>query len=149
MSALQHPEKSTRFFTIGYGGRSPEDFLVLLTTHGVRSIADVRIRPDRASMGAYTKAKTNDKGIERLLNERGISYHHILELGNLFLGFDDWRPHYRELLRYSGDLLVSRLELLRAPFCLLCAEKRVSECHRSMIADHLVTTRGWIVDHIE
>lgn len=63
------------FFTIGYGGRSPEAFLALLTIHGVRSIADVRIRPDRASMGTYTKARTDDKGIERLLNERGIAYH--------------------------------------------------------------------------
>jgi hypothetical protein len=87
-----------KFFTIGYGGRVPEEFLSLLASHWVRSIADVRIRPDRASTGAYTKARTSDKGIEKLLNDRGITYHSILELGNLFLDLDDWRPAYQELL---------------------------------------------------
>src|SRR4051812_33613456 len=99
-----------QFFTIGYGGRRPEDFLEQLEAHGIGAVADVRLRPDRASMGAYTKARTADKGIERLLGERGIAYHHILELGNLFLDLDDWVPHYRALLHDSGALLVARLE---------------------------------------
>ena len=98
------------FFTIGYGGRSPESFLERLESHGVRTVADVRLRPDRASMGAYTKARSAEKGIERLLGERGIAYQHILELGNLFLDLEDWGPPYRELLRSSGRLLVARLE---------------------------------------
>ena len=136
------------FFTIGYGGRIPEEFLGLLALMVVRAMADVRIRPDRASMGAYTRARTHDKGIERLLAGQGIAYHHILELGNLFLDLEDWRAPYRELLRRSGDLLVARLEI-PAPMCLLCAERRAADCHRQVIADHLVASRGWDVHHIE
>ena len=138
-----------RFFTIGYGGRAPDEFAGLLVRHGVRSVADVRIRPDRASMGAYVKARSADKGIERLLGDRGIAYASILELGNLFKDLDDWRPSYRALFERAGDLLVGRLEALPAPFCLLCAEKRVADCHRQVIADFLVATRGWTVEHIE
>ncbi|MGO9471369.1 MAG: DUF488 family protein [Isosphaeraceae bacterium] len=138
-----------KFYTIGYGGRVPDDFAGLLVQHGVRSIADVRIHPERASMGAYVKARTADKGIEKLLSEQGIAYRSILELGNLFRDLDDWRPAYRMLFERAGDLLVARLGELPTPFCLMCAEKRVADCHRLVIAEFLVKTKGWTVDHIE
>ncbi len=138
-----------KFYTIGYGGRVPDEFAGLLVRHGVRSIADVRIRPEVSSMGAYVKAKTPDKGIEKLLGERGIAYHSILELGNLFKDLGDWGPAYRALFERAGDLLVDRLDRLPNPFCLMCAEKRVAECHRRIIAEFLVSTRGWDVEHIE
>jgi uncharacterized protein (DUF488 family) len=137
------------FYTIGYGGRRPEEFIELLVRHGVRSVADVRIRPESASMGAYVKARTADKGIAKLLGDRGIAYHSILELGNLFRDLDDWRPSYGALFERAGDLLVGRLEALPRPFCLLCAEKRVADCHRQVIAEFLVARRGWTVEHIE
>ena len=70
-------------------------------------------------MGSYVRARSADKGLEKLLSDQGISYHPILELGNLFMELDDWRPAYRELLRQSGDLLAARLDGLHEPFCLL------------------------------
>ena len=137
------------FFTIGYGGRPPEEFVGLLVAHGVRTVADVRIRPDRASMGAYVRARSPDRGIERLLGGREIGYRSILELGNLFLDRDDWPSLYRSFFDRAGEMLVGRLFELPRPFCLLCAEKRVADCHRRVIADHLVAARGWTVHHIE
>ena len=101
-----------KFYTIGYGGRMPSDFLNLLVEHQVRSLADVRIRPDRASMGAYVKARTPEKGIEKLLSDGGILYRSFLELGNMFKDMDDWRPSYRALFDRAGDLLVGGLEEL-------------------------------------
>lgn len=138
-----------KFYTIGYGGRVPAEFASLLVLRGVRSVADVRIHPERASMGAYVKARSADKGIEKLLGDRGIVYRSILELGNLFRDLEDWRPSYRALFDRAGDLLVERLGELPGPFCLMCAEKRVAECHRLVIADFLVATKGWNVEHID
>ena len=98
----QTGDRSVIFYTVGYGGRKPDEFVELLLEHGVRSIADVRIRPDRASMGSYARAKSPEKGIEKLLGDRGIAYHAILELGNLFRDREDWGPAYRAFFERAG-----------------------------------------------
>jgi hypothetical protein len=69
--------------------------------------------------------------------------------GNLFLEFENWEARYKKLLDQSGDLLVERLSGVTQPFCLLCAEKRVAECHRRLIADYLFEKKNAFVDHIE
>lgn len=139
-----------KFYTIGYGGRAPEDFINLLKHNGIATLVDVRLRPDRASMGVYVKAKTTDKGLEALLNKNGIAYVSLIELGNLFLEFDDWQERYTRFLAQSGDLVVERLQIVEQhPICLMCAEKKVDECHRRQIADYLVNRKGWTVEHIE
>jgi uncharacterized protein (DUF488 family) len=136
-----------KFFTIGYGGRKPAEFVALLTEAGVRTIVDVRLRPDKASMGSYAKAKTQDKGIEALLAAHGIGYRSLPELGNPFLGDDDWPRLYEELIRKAGDLLTRRLADVPEPFCLMCAEKRVEECHRRIIAEFLAA-EGYGATHL-
>jgi uncharacterized protein (DUF488 family) len=136
-------------FTIGYGGRTREQFLALLCSHGVRTVVDVRLRPDRASMGIWVKAKTAEKGIEQWLAEAGIGYRSLVELGNVFLGFDDWPERYARLLEGSGELLTERLGDISGPLCLMCAEKRPAECHRRQIAEYLARTQGAQIQHLE
>ncbi len=140
--------RPVKFFTIGYGGRSPAEFIDKLLCAGVKTIADVRLRPDRASMGCYTKAKTSEKGIEALLSANGIGYVSLVELGNFFLHDPDWPRLYQELISRSGELLTRRIHSLGNAFCLLCAEKQVKDCHRRIIADFLVG-QGNEVEHIE
>ena len=136
-----------KLYTIGYGGRKPDEFLGLLKQHGIKAVVDVRLYPDRSSLGIYAKFKDHSKGIERLLGEAGIQYFSFVELGNIFFGLDDWPQRYRFLLDKAGDLLIERLSQVPAPFCLLCAEKDASKCHRKLIADYLVS-KGCQVVHL-
>lgn len=136
-----------KVYTIGYGGRKPQELLDLLKERGIRAVVDVRLRPDRSSMGVYAKAKDAAKGIEALLASAGIAYFSIIELGNVFRDLDDWQQRYRQLMDQVGDLLTRRLVEVPQPFCLLCAEKRADQCHRKLIADYLAKN-GHEVEHI-
>jgi uncharacterized protein (DUF488 family) len=140
--------KKMKFFTIGYGGRKPKDFLDILKQKGIKAVVDVRLQPDRAYTAFYKKAKTGDKGIQHLLAEGGIEYFSLVELGNRFLGQQDWREQYCELLERDGDLMTERLQQVPTPFCLMCAEKSSAGCHRRDISDYLAK-KGHEVEHIE
>ncbi len=135
-------------YTIGYGGRKPQEFVSLLKSRNIRAVVDVRLRPDRSSMGIYVKAKDPKKGIQSLLGGAGIQYFSFLELGNVFLDADDWPQRYRSLMDKAGDLMTERLQRVPTPFCLMCAEKRADQCHRKIIGEYLVEN-GYEVEHIQ
>lgn len=137
-------------YTIGYGGRHPDEFLSLLAGSGIKAVVDVRLRPDRASMGCYSLAKTPDKGIQKLLTGSGVAYFSFIQLGNVFLGYADWRERYRQLLGVAGDILTETLfsTPIPEPWCLMCSEKKAADCHRGVIAESLAG-KGHNVKHIE
>jgi uncharacterized protein (DUF488 family) len=138
-----------KVFTIGYGGRGKEEFLSLLKSNGINTVVDIRLRPDRSSIGFWAKAKTSDKGIEGWLSEAGIEYKSLIELGNLFLDYPDWQQRYEKLMDSCGELLTQRLVNIPGPICLLCAERRVEGCHRKLVAEFLAKHHGAEIYHLE
>ena len=146
---MKELERNRVGFTIGYGGRIPEEFGKLLAANAVKTVVDVRIRPDKAAMGSYAKAKDAEKGIAALLARSGIGYVSLPELGNLFLDYDDWPERYGKFLAAAGPLLFDRLAGIPGPICLMCAEKNVCECHRRHIAAYLEREAGWSFTHLE
>ncbi|MCI0335393.1 MAG: DUF488 domain-containing protein [Planctomycetes bacterium] len=136
------------FHTIGYGGRTPSELVLLLRESGVQTVADIRLRPQRASMGYYVLVKSPDKGIQGLLGRAGIGYRWIEELGNPFLGDDKWQEMYRKLIHSEGETRCKELFELEEPVCLLCAEKRVAECHRLQVAEFLIARGHTLAGHL-
>ena len=139
--------QGTKFYTVGYGGRKPDEFVSLLASKGIETIVDVRLKP-RGFRGCYTKAGDPSKGIEGMLARANIKYLWIEALGNPFNDLGSWSQAYQDHLDQIGDGLMEMLGNVTAPFCLMCGEKRVANCHRKLIADRMVKA-GAQVEHIE
>lgn len=149
-------DRNIAAFTIGYGGRTPDEFGSLLAKNQIQTIVDVRLRPDRSSMGSYVKAREDNKGIVKLLANYQIQYLSLIELGNLFIERanstgkgKEWKEVYGPFLERAGPLLFDGLVGVKHPICFMCAEKLVCDCHRWHIAAYLEKMLNWKFTHLE
>ena len=140
--------------TVGHSTRSIEDFLELLTAHGVELVVDVRTVPRSRHNPQF-----NSDTLPGALAGGGIEYLHMPGLGGLRHARKDspntaWRnasfrgyADYIQTPEFAGNLaeLLKRTEGRRA--AVMCAEAVPWRCHRSLIADAL-TAQGKAVKHI-
>ncbi|AGB21135.1 hypothetical protein Mycsm_00690 [Mycobacterium sp. JS623] len=131
----------TAVMTIGYQGRTVDDVVAMLRSAEVKVLVDVRLTP------LSRKAGLSKKGLSARLNEAGIDYVHLPQLGNPRDNRDAFRRHedaavarYRATLRTpESQAALEQLHGLATQHrvALMCFERDAAECHRSMIADAL------------
>ena len=141
-------------FTIGHSTRPIEEFIALLTAHGISRLVDVRTVPR-----SRTNPQFNRETLPESLRAAKIDYVHVPELGGLRkprkdsvnggwrnLSFRGYADHMQtpEFARGLGLLLEW---IGQERIAMMCAEAVPWRCHRSMIADAL-TVRGVPVQEI-
>jgi uncharacterized protein (DUF488 family) len=145
---------SPTILTVGHSTRPFEVFLEILTSHGVRTLADVRTVPRSRHNPQF-----NRETLPGALQEADIDYVHMPGLGGWrrplpqspnaglrsegFRGYADYMQ--TELFERHLETLI---ELVRkGQVCLVCAEAVPWRCHRSLVSDAL-TVRGIDVIHL-
>jgi hypothetical protein len=127
--------------SIGYEGRTLDDFLDILTELEVATVADVRLTPVSRKPG-FSKSRLGEA-----LSERGMRYEHLRGLGNpkanrepFRAGTTASRRAYAAAVNETGTEDLERLRGLLGPcrVALLCFERQHTDCHRSCVADLLV-----------
>jgi uncharacterized protein (DUF488 family) len=145
---------STFLWTIGHSTIPIGKFVELLAAHEIQLLVDVRTVPrsrHNPQFDTVTLAKS--------LADAGLGYQHAAALGGLrkprkdsinggwtnagFRGFADYMQ--TEHFRHAINKLSADGRTLRT--VIMCAEAVPWRCHRSLIADALVTS-GWKVRHI-
>lgn len=138
-------------YTIGHSNRAIEEFLKLLTAHSIEEVADVRTIPKSRHNPQF-----GDTALKKSLEEQGIGYRHIKELGGLRHAKADspntgWRnKSFRGYADYMGtEEFAEGLEQLKKlakekRTAIMCAEAVPWRCHRSLIGDALAV-EGWEV----
>jgi hypothetical protein len=134
--------KPFRVFTIGYEGRTPDEFLRILQSNGIKRLADVR------EIANSRKTGFSSSTLEDFLRKHGIEYVHLKALGSpqsdrqrlrIDNDFASFSSRFRRVLESRKDdlnLLISFA--VEKPTAIMCFELDASKCHRSIIASRIL-----------
>jgi len=151
--------RNPAILTIGYEGRSPDEFFAMLRDAGADALVDVRIRTASRKKG-FSKSALRER-----CRTEGIDYAHVHQFGTPpemmhrikasrkrgGEGFTDQEAAaYREHLLSEGGALLEQLaaHLADRRPCLLCFEKDHRDCHRQVVAEELRKRTGQGVEHL-
>ena len=136
-------------YTIGYAGfPSTQDFLNALKQYGVQILVDVRSSPFSAYYADYNKDVLGE-----FLKENGILY---FNYAKQFGARQEDNAFYRkgrldfDVFSHSEQFLdgVRKIDASNAVVAFMCAEKKPSECHRTILVAKAFSDRGQQVTHI-
>jgi uncharacterized protein (DUF488 family) len=136
--------------TIGYEGKTQEEFLGELAAAGIERVIDVR------AVAASRRPGFSKTALGNALRERGIDYLHLRPLGTPAAGREaarkgrigEMRRIYAEQLETDEAALAMEQALAAASerkSALLCYEAEAPGCHRSMLAERMVARREFEV----
>ncbi|MEM0940525.1 MAG: DUF488 domain-containing protein [Bacteroidota bacterium] len=152
VEAQKKTAEDLAFFTIGYEGITPENYLNKLIINNVKLLCDVRKNP--ISM-KYGFSKNQLKNACESIN---INYIHIPELGINSEKRSDLNTmnDYKRLFdEYEKTTLVENVDQLERilnlahkyqRIAITCFEKEPRICHRSRVADSLKKLPAWDIE---
>jgi uncharacterized protein (DUF488 family) len=140
-------------FTIGYEGKTVDEFLGELASAGVELVVDVR------AVAASRRPGFSKTALGGALAERGIGYLHLRPLGTPKAGREAARKGRIEEMSeiYDQQLETPEAQLameqalsaaLERRAALLCFEADAGHCHRRIVAERLVQRAGFEVRDI-
>ena len=140
----------TPLCTSGYQGQDAAAWTARLLAHGIEVVVDVRDLPLSRKKG-FSKSQ-----LRASLSERGIRYLHVKELGNpkvyrdaLHQGMDfkEFAIIFRRHLESKTAALEELSDLaMTCRVCILCYEEDPAACHRSLVAESVVSRRPAAVE---
>ena len=143
-----------RLWTVGHSTRKIDEFIKLLKAHGIQRLVDVRTIPRSRHNPQFNK-----EALANRLKKAKVIYVHWPQLGGLrkaekdsvndgwknasFRGYADYMQ--TEAFWTALEELISGSTEIKT--AIMCAEAVPWRCHRSLIADALLTKK-WKVRHI-
>ncbi len=139
--------------TVGYELAIVEDFIATLRDANVNCVIDVRAVPVSRKYG-FSK-----KRLAALLAEHGIDYIHIAALGDPKPGreaakagrYNEFRHIYKTHLKSSRakeGLHLAAETASKTNACLLCYERDPTVCHRTLVAEKVLSLSNLKINHL-
>lgn len=144
-----------KLYTIGFAGKSAEEFFSLLKKAGIKILLDIRLN-NVSQLAGFTKGKDLSYFVRTILD--GQYYHNTdlaptKELLKRYQADEDWQRYEKEflsLLEKRNAETKIKPELLKGPTVLLCSEKTSEKCHRRLTAEYLQKKLlpGYTIEHL-
>lgn len=142
-------------YTIGHSNRSTDEFMSLLNQFAIKILIDVRANPYSSRFPHFSQELLRES-----MNANGIEYHWAGRQlgGNREAGDSNCHPaldnsglkgfaEYMETSQFEKAIIQLINLASGGNTAIMCAEKLVSHCHRSLISDYL-TLKNIKVVHI-
>lgn len=135
-------QESKVLYTIGFTGKSAEEFFSLLKKAGVKILLDIRLN-NVSQLAGFTKGKDLAYFVRAILDGQ---YYHLTDLAptkellKKYQADEDWQSYEKEFLSLLEKRNVeSKIDpgRLKGPTVLLCSEKTAEKCHRRLTAEYL------------
>ena len=140
-----------RALTLGYQGRSLQEFLEIIQRNKVAQVIDVR-QNARSRKPGFSALE-----LKATLAQIGVAYVHLPELGceresrhALWRGAsaDDFVNDYRRKLAEHSGALADLIQWAgKSRSLLLCLERDPARCHRTVLGEQL-RANGWFVQDL-
>jgi uncharacterized protein (DUF488 family) len=131
-----------KIYTIGFVGKTAEQFFGLLQDNGIRRLLDIRLN-NRSQLNGFTKMRDLEYFLRELC---GIEYRHEQLLAPSKELFDRYKRHGGTWTRYQRDFntllkkrkvgLVFSKTCFDVPTVMLCSEATAECCHRRLVAEY-------------
>jgi hypothetical protein len=149
---LEHASTAT-VFTVGYAGRSLDEFLALVQIHQIALVMDTRWLPLARFKPDFSKNRLRAALQAAIPGGPGVGYWHCKPLGsppvlrealartNDYVAF--FAAYRAHLVKQKQVLLdVQALVVDQQRVALLCSEAHVEVCHRSVLAQEIQALLG-------
>ncbi|AZV46334.1 hypothetical protein C3L23_03325 [Nautilia sp. PV-1] len=130
-----------KLFTIGFSGKSAEEFFNLLTRNNIQKVIDIRLN-NKSQLAGFT----NIKHFPYFLKLHGIKYEHnklffpteelLKNYKNKKITWEEYENIFLNLLKerkIEDKININDFENA----VLLCSEKTADKCHRRLSAEYL------------
>lgn len=143
-----------KLYTIGYAGKSAEEFFRLLKSSGAKKIIDIRLN-NKSQLSGFAKGSDLKYFAKQIA---GIDYQHVID----FAPSDVLLKRYRKKEMSWAEYEVEYLKLICSRdiaqkidwdqlhlSCLLCSEHLPDHCHRRLLAEYLQRmNRNVVIKHL-
>lgn len=135
--------KKIRLYTIGFTGKTAEDFFTLLQKAGVSKVIDTRIN-NVSQLAGFAKSQDLEYFLRSIA---GIQYEHNLDMAptkellssyrDKELTWDQYEKKYIALLEQRNVARYAAQPIYLDASCFLCSEHEPDHCHRRLLAEYL------------